>query len=206
MHRHPPPGGDPLSPETPEGPVSFGGEAEAVLAPQPEVSPALSGMIAEGETVILVARPSLWMVPLWSLEAFGIIAGLVFAFAWASGFQWAPWTETQAFGMGMVTIALRLGWQFLDWMNRLYVLTDRRIIRRRGILQVDVFEARLDRIQQTSVLQLVRERAFDLGTIAFATAGTGGLDAFWEAVNDPFQVHVEVSRAIDRYGRGAGGV
>ena len=206
MHRHPPPGGDPLSSETSEGRVSFGGEAEAVLAPEPEVSPALSGMIAEGETIILVARPSLWMVPLWSLEAFGIIAGLVFAFAWASSFQWAPWTETQAFGMGMVTIAVRLGWQFLDWMNRLYVLTDRRIIRRRGILQVDVFEARLDRIQQTSVLQLVRERAFGLGTIAFATAGTGGLDAFWEVVNDPFRIHAEVSRAIDRYGRGSGGV
>ncbi|MEC8322006.1 MAG: PH domain-containing protein [Planctomycetota bacterium] len=209
MHRHASAGGDPLTPETPEtaeGRVSFGGEAEAVLASELTVSPAVAGMVDEDETIILVARPSLWMVPLWSLEAFGIIAGLVFAFAWASGFEWAPWTETQAFGMGMVTVALRLGWQFLDWLNRLYVLTDRRIIRRRGILQVDVFEARLDRIQQTSVLQLVRERACGLGTIAFATAGTGGLDAFWEVVSDPFRIHTEVSRAIDRYGRGSGGL
>ena len=91
-------------------------------------------------------------------------------------------------------------------MNRLYVLTDRRVIRRRGIFQVDVFEARLDRIQQTSVLRLVRERLFGLGTIAFATAGTGTLDALWEAVDDPFAVHQAVTQAIDRYGRGAGGV
>lgn len=170
------------------------------------MTPVLAGMILDGETVLLVARPSLWMVPLWSLEAFGIIAGLVFAFAWASDFTWAPWTETQAFGMGLVTISLRLLWQFFDWANRLYVLTDRRVIRRRGILQVDVFEARLDRIQQTSVLQLVRERTVGLGSIAFATAGTGTLDALWEAVADPFAIHVEVTRAIDRYGRGAGGV
>ena len=104
-----------------------------------------------------------------------------------------------------MAIALRLLWQFLDWANRLYILTDRRIIRRRGVFQVDVFEARLDRIQQTNVLQLVRERIAGLGTIAFATAGTGTLDALWEAVSDPFQVHAEVGRAIDRYGCGRGG-
>ena len=105
-----------------------------------------------------------------------------------------------------MALGLRLLWGFLDWANRLYVLTDRRVVRRRGILQVDLFEARLDRIQQTSVLQLVRERTFGLGTIAFATAGTGTLDAVWEAVGDPFRIHGEVARAIDRYGRGAGGV
>lgn len=186
--------------------TSFGCEAEVAIAPEPMTPPILASMLDEGETVLLVARPSLWMVPLWSLEAFGVIAGLVFAFAWAANFAWAPWTEPQAFGFGLVTIALRLLYQFLDWANRLYVLTDRRIVRRRGILQVDVFEARLDRIQQTSVLQLVRERALGLGTIAFATAGTGTLDALWESVSDPFDVHREVTRAIDRYGRGGGGL
>ncbi|MBC03371.1 MAG: hypothetical protein CMJ34_08740 [Phycisphaerae bacterium] len=184
--------------------TSFSGEADAVIATKSQTPPMLASMLDDGETVLLVARPSLWMVPLWSLEAFGVIAGLVFAFAWAAGFEWSPWTEQQAFGFGLVTIALRLLYQSLDWANRLYVLTDRRVIRRRGILQVDVFEARLDRIQQTSVLQLVRERAFGLGTIAFATAGTSTLDALWEAIADPFEVHSEVTRAIGRYGRGPG--
>ena len=41
---------------------------------------------------------------------------------------------------------------------------------------------------------------------AFATAGTGTLDALWEAVDDPFAVHQAVTQAIDRYGRGPGGV
>jgi uncharacterized membrane protein YdbT with pleckstrin-like domain len=112
----------------------------------------------------------------------------------------------QAFGLGLVFAGIRLGWQFLDWANRLYVLTDRRVIRRRGVFQVDVFEARLDRIQQTSVLQLVRERIFGLGSIAFATAGTSRLEALWEAVYAPFEVQKTVIEAIDRYGRGSGGV
>lgn len=183
----------------------FSGEGNAVLAmeDQPLI---VSSLVTDGEIVLMVVRPSLWMVSLWSIGALGVIAGMVFALAWASSFPWAGWTESQAFGLGLVLAGIRLVWQFLDWMNRLYVLTDRRVIRRRGIFQVDVFEARLDRIQQTSVLQLVRERAFGLGTIAFATAGTGTLDALWEAIDDPFTVHRTVTQAIDRYGRGSGGV
>jgi hypothetical protein len=175
---------------------------DVAVVSAPAVPEIVARMLDDDETILLVVRPSLWMVPLWSLEALGVIAALVFATAWASNFQWAPWTEPQAFGFGLVVLGSRLLQQFLDWANRIYVLTDRRIVRRRGILRVDVFESRLDRIQQTSVLQLVRERTFGLGTIAFATAGTGTLDALWEAVADPFAVHGEVTRAIDRYGRG----
>ena len=181
-------------------------DAGAAIESESTLPPFVSSLVSEDETVLLVLRPSVLMVPLWSIESFTIIAAMTFAFAWAADFGWAPWTEPQAFGFGLVALALRLLWSFLDWANRLYVLTDRRVVRRRGILQVDLFEARLDRIQQTSVLQLVRERTFGLGTIAFATAGTGTLDAVWEAVADPFRIHGEVARAIDRYGRGTGGV
>ena len=185
---------------------NFATDAGAVLESEAAVPALVSKLLSDGETVLLVVRPSILMVPLWSLEAFWIIAGMTFAFAWAADFGWAAWSESQAFGFGLVALSLRLLWQFLDWANRLYVLTDRRVMRRRGILQVDVFEARLDRIQQTNVLQLVRERSFGLGTIAFATAGTGTLDALWEAVADPFRIHAEVARAIDRHGRGHGGI
>ncbi len=185
---------------------TWSADAGAVLESEAVLPPLVARLVSDDETVLLVVRPSILMVPLWSLEAFWIIAGMTFAFAWAADFGWAAWSESQAFGFGLVAISFRLLWQFLDWANRLYVLTDRRVIRRRGILQVDVFEARLDRIQQTNVLQLVRERTFGLGTIAFATAGTGTLDALWEAVADPFRIHAEVGRAIDRYGRGSGGV
>lgn len=189
-----------------DSPAGCPSEAGAAIESEVPLPPFVSSLVSEDETVLLVLRPSVLMVPLWSIESFTIIAAMTFAFAWAADFGWAAWTEPQAFGFGLVALALRLLWSFLDWANRLYVLTDRRVVRRRGILQVDLFEARLDRIQQTSVLQLVRERTFGLGTIAFATAGTGTLDAVWEAVADPFRIHGEVARAIDRYGRGHGGV
>ncbi|MCH2160447.1 MAG: PH domain-containing protein [Phycisphaerales bacterium] len=186
-------------------PTRFSGD-EGALSTESIQSPAVTRLLADGEIVLMVMRPSLWMVILWSLNVLLFILGLVFALAWASRFPWAGWTEMQAFGLGMVLVGIRLGWQFLDWANRLYILTDRRVIRRRGVFQVDVFEARLDRIQQTSVLQMVRERIFGLGSIAFATAGNNTLNAVWEVVRDPHEVQKAVADAIQRFGRGGGGV
>lgn len=171
-----------------------------IVAAEETCPPVVESMLGDGEIVIGIYRPSLWFVVLWPLGSVLFVIGLVFALAWATRFGWATWTESQAFGLGLVFLGVRLGWQFLDWANRLYVLTDRRVIRRRGVFQVDIFEARLSRIQQTAVLRLVRERVFGLGTVAFATAGTGTLDALWEAVRDPLDVQRAVTDAIERYG------
>ena len=186
-------------------PTCFSGDGDTVAGATIQ-SPAVSRLLADGEIVLMVIRPSLWFVVLWSLGALLFVLGLVLVLAWLSRLPAIGWTEGQAYGLGMVLVGIRLGWQFLDWANRLYILTDRRIIRRRGVFQVDVFEARLDRIQQTSVLQMVRERIFGLGSIAFATAGNNTLNAVWEVVRDPHLVQKAVADAIQRYGRGGGGL
>jgi uncharacterized membrane protein YdbT with pleckstrin-like domain len=82
-----------------------------------------------------------------------------------------------------------------------FVLTDRRVIARRGILRTALYEAPLVRIQNTVVVQSLRERSFGLGTIGFATAGRSTFDAYWEMVRRPFVVHGQVLDAIRRYGR-----
>jgi hypothetical protein len=82
-----------------------------------------------------------------------------------------------------------------------YVLTDRRIIRRMGVLRMSIFESPLRNIQHTSVYARLRERLFGLGTIAFATAGSDAFDALWVMVRRPFDVHRTVNEAIRRYGR-----
>jgi hypothetical protein len=104
----------------------------------------------------------------------------------------------------MVIAAARLIWQTLEWMGRVYVLTDRRLIRRRGVLRVAVFQTLLSNIQHTSVFALLRERIFGLGTIGFATAGSDTYEAFWVMIPDPYGVHKIVDDAIRRYGRRGG--
>ena len=103
--------------------------------------------------------------------------------------------------LGIFVAALRLLWQFLEWANRAYILTDRRILRRRGVIRVNVFECRLENLQQTAVFQSLRERLFFLGTLYFATAGAARFIALWEYVRDPYDVQRRVAEAVERYVR-----
>jgi membrane protein YdbS with pleckstrin-like domain len=158
-------------------------------------------LIHDDEIIILLLRPSMLYVPLAALSGLGLIAVLTLALAYMARLPWVGWTDSHAFMLGLGLAALRLGWQALEWWSRLYVLTDRRIIRRMGVLRVAVFQTPLKNIQHISVFRRVRERLFSLGTIGFATAGSDVYEAFWVMVNQPFAVHKVVSETMERYGR-----
>jgi uncharacterized membrane protein YdbT with pleckstrin-like domain len=159
-------------------------------------------LIQDDETVLLVLKPSLLFVPLSSLSSLLGIAVATFFLAWLERrFGWIPWTDHQAIALGVFLAAVRLGWQFLEWASRVYVLTDRRVLRRKGVIRVQVFECRLERLQQTAVFQSLRERVCFLGTICFATAGAASFVALWEYVARPFDVQRTVAEAVERYGR-----
>lgn len=179
--------------------MTDGIEDSARVQPPRRFDLTIGGLIADEEQVVVMARPSLLMVPLAAIGSLlGILVLVVAIILWKRMFPGFGWTVPQAIGFGMILAGARLGWLLLEWMNRLYILTDRRVIRRCGVIRVNVFEARLDRMQQTTVVQSLRERLFGLGTIAFATAGTGAFDAIWAYLPEPYRVHAEVAAAIDR--------
>lgn len=165
---------------------------------------AVADLVSGDEIILLLLRPSILFVPLSSL---GAVAGIVIVMmlgAYLTKIAWIPWADSHAFTLGALAIVLRLVWQTLEWWNRLYVLTDRRLIRRMGVIRVAVFEAPLSSIQHTSVFISMRERLFGLGSIGFATAGSDTYDAFWSMIAKPYQAHKVVVEAIRRYGRGPG--
>ncbi|MEM9252813.1 MAG: PH domain-containing protein [Planctomycetota bacterium] len=176
-------------------------EAEALSEPTDARLAALvpAGLIEGGETVILLLKPSLWFVllaPLGTLVAMVLVtAGLATVDAFVTGGVYIDEAALACAGV----MAVRLFWQFLEWLSRAYVLTDRRIIRVRGVLTVQVFECPLGRIQHTEVVRILREQLFGLGTVTFSTAGTGGIEAAWEMLGRPIDVQQEVARAIRRY-------
>jgi hypothetical protein len=180
------------------------GEAETLAPPRSAAALLRAGFIPEDEAILLLLRPSLLYIPLASLGGLAVIALVTFALAYLARVQWLSWvgwTDRDAFFLGLSLAALRLSWQALEWSCRVYVLTDRRVIRRMGVLRVSIFQAELRRIQHTSIFRRLRERACGLGTIGFATAGSHSFDAFWVMVANPFDVHRTVSEAIQRYGR-----
>ena len=168
----------------------------AVAVPQ-----SVQAALSPDEIVLLVLKPSMLFIVLSSLGTLLASAIVALLLAYSAQFAWSPWTDTHAVVIGGTVAALRLARAAFDWWGHVYVLTDRRVIARRGILRTVLQEAPLARLQNTIVVQSLRERVFGLGTLGFATAGRGTFDAFWETVRQPFAVHRTVLEAVERYGR-----
>ena len=79
------------------------------------------------------------------------------------------------------------------------MLTDQRVIRVKGVFQVQIFEAPLKKLQNTQMTFLVRERLFGLGSIHFYTAGTNFPEASWEMINHPLEAHQTVIKTMNKY-------
>ena len=161
----------------------------------------LQATLGPDEVVILLLRPSLFYIPLSSLGTLVASVLIGTALLYAARFQWSPWSEGDAILIGGGLAALRLAWAGVDWWYHLYALTDRRILARYGVFRTQLYEAPLSRIQNTVVVQRLRERLFGLGTLGFSTAGRGNFDAFWEMLRAPYAVHRTVLDAVERYGR-----
>jgi uncharacterized membrane protein YdbT with pleckstrin-like domain len=182
--------GEPARAEAPTEPGELAGRVSAMLPDQ---------LLQPGEIIILLLKPSPWFIVLESLRTLTLVA---LAVAGALLLQQGGYIyigRSDIVLCGVFLAGVRLFWQFLEWLSRVYVLTDRRVIRVKGVLRVHVFEAALKQIQHTQALFSVRERLFRLGTISFATAGTGAAEAFWQMVAQPLEVHQTVVRAINRY-------
>ncbi|MCA9286142.1 MAG: PH domain-containing protein [Phycisphaerales bacterium] len=179
-------------------PVLNAAEAEVALEAPPA---SVAALLQDDEVVLLVLQPSLWFVPLSCIGSLLVIACLTLALAWLSHLPTLPWNDRQSFVLGAALMAARLAWQMLEWLSRSYVLTDRRILRRRGVLRVSVVEAPLRNVQNSVVYMLARDRVLGLGSIGFATLGSDSFNVWWETVRRPTQVHRTVMEAIERYGR-----
>lgn len=156
-------------------------------------------LLQPGEIIILLLKPSPWYILLAPLATITAMVILVLLTAQLNNWMSIGISQRDLFLLGVALVGVRLFWQFLEWLSRIYVLTDRRVIRVKGVLRVQVFETPLKTIQHTYALFSLRERLFGLGTMAFATAGTAFIEATWEMVARPLQVHKQIVQTLERY-------
>ena len=98
-------------------------------------APVAAAELAGGdETVILAIRPSPWFIVIGLLPAIPVAALAVLALLVMSFAEDVPWDTAHAIAAGAVILGVRGAWQAYDWFSRAYVLTDRRIIVRAGIV------------------------------------------------------------------------
>jgi hypothetical protein len=156
------------------------------------------GLLDGDEIVLLAVKPSLWFILLRS-------GSWLIGCAALAGLTW--WLGHHGFGsdvsrLGLqtaVAIALvRVSVAMFQWASRLYVLTNRRVMRIKGVLHVNVFECPLTKIQNTHLSFSLPQRLVWIGSIDMETAGTFGGGATWEHLSQPTLVHARLRNAIGR--------
>ncbi|MEX0885678.1 MAG: PH domain-containing protein [Phycisphaeraceae bacterium] len=156
-------------------------------------------LLQPGELIILLLKPSPWFIVLAPLRTLIAIAAITTAAIYANDAFNLGAPQRDLVLVGVALIGARLFWQFLEWLSRAYVLTDQRMVAVAGVLRISIVEARLAQIQHTRLDFSVRERFFNLGSIAFATAGTAFHEAWWEMIAHPLDVHRVIVNTLRRY-------
>lgn len=171
------------------------------VVPSVAAGPGIARLVPPGETIILALRPSVLFIVLSRLESLAAVAlgsaGLWWLAA-AEAVPLAPWRAVVGgLGAGLLILVHAGG----DWLTRYYLLTDRRVIRVRGIVRQSTYDLPLGSVQNVVLWRSARERALGLGTPAFASAAATLGEFGWEMVARPADVLRIVRDAIDRYGR-----
>ena len=159
-----------------------------------------ASMLEPGEIIVATFRPSLLWIALRSAR--GVILALALAGIAAAGSGWlqAGW-ELQVLQLGFAVAAARVAAGTAEWASRVYVLTDRRVLRRRGVLAPTVYSANLNALRRVELEQDRVDRLLRTGTVTFSTRTEGRWEAAWVMVPRAREVHELVEATRRRYGR-----
>ncbi|HEV8603918.1 MAG TPA: hypothetical protein VGQ99_01050 [Tepidisphaeraceae bacterium] len=183
---------------------SEGGAAAAPVAATNPVSALMAGQVLrDGELILLLLRPSRWFILLTSLRFLAIVAILMALTVIFDDKLHGP--KRQYIEAETLLIVGRLTWAVLQWMGRLYILTDLRIIRLSGVFHVDIFDCPLRKVARTLLEISFQERLCRIGTIAIIPQAEEVPIAHWQMVAHPRQVHEQIIATISRAKQGGSG-
>ena len=145
-----------------------------------------------GEVVILMCRRSWWM---GALVGAIVGAGAMIA-VWAVGKSLGPVSPLPS--AALVGLAAGSAFFVVDHLRRLYVLTDRRVIREdRKLARLAHVESALASVRSIELVQNDLQRRIGDGTIVFRTEQ--GI-IVWSGVGDATRIHTIAQEAVQRYG------
>jgi len=101
-----------------------------------------------------------------------------------------------AVGFAVLVVALVLASGFIRRYATVYTITNQRLRIKHGLVARHVQQTELARVQNVNTNQSILERALQVGTVDFDTAGTEGSDFSFAGVEDPEEVVAAVDRAL----------
>ena len=154
-------------------------------------------ILRDGEVVILAVKPSGWFVLLNSLPALAFLAVVAAGTFFIHSLGYLSETTGRIVLLGCSAAGgVQLLLASFRWLGRLYVLTNRRVLRLRGMVRMDIYECPLQRISEVGVLCAPFERVFALGSLVFAIDGKETAEPGWINIARPDDVAEQVRQTI----------
>ena len=155
------------------------------------------GVLNGSEIIILAIKPSLCYVLFVSSRWLAILLpiGMI---SWLSGqLGWLGMQAQVLLAMCLAGMITRLAFGLLQWQSRVYILTNLRVLRIRGVVRVEMFQCSLLQLKDVLLTAGVAERLVGLGTIALVKNSSGKAAAYWQNIRRPEQVRRQILQAID---------
>jgi hypothetical protein len=148
-------------------------------------------ILRDGEIVLLIAKPSLWMIFFTTLPAIGVALVMMI-----SAGLWDPHRVHIGIEAGMMLIACRAAWAVLSWAGKLYLLTDLRIVRIAGVFNPEIHDIPLRKVARTRLIANFHERLWRLASIEIIPECDRWPWSVWQTIARPVAIHEMVRRAI----------
>ena len=157
-------------------------------------------ILQEDEIVLLLTKPSLFFIFYTSFFFLAVTLVLGALAAQSLPLLTATGLSSSVVGLVIVLVCLgRLMWALLVWTSHVYMLTNRRIVTIKGVINVNMFQAPLRKIQNTVLYRPLGQRIFSTGTIGFSTAASAGaVESTWVMIARPLETHEQVVAAIHK--------
>jgi dephospho-CoA kinase len=166
----------------------------------------LSGSPGSADRVRLSLRPavrSVVVIPIRLLLVLAVVALGLWMLPIRPGGSWEEIRHTSIVVVLVVMVA-QLVWEGFARAARLYIVTDRSVVVREGVLGRTVSRLPIDRIQQVTLVQPLAERLSCVGSILIETAGSGSGYVVLRAIHSPERVVRVLERVSGRASGWAG--
>src|SRR5689334_2025259 len=150
-------------------------------------------LINEGETLVLDLKPHWWFF--WKHIVAGLVV-LIVVVLWSGTIGLDNSFSKYFVAIGILVYLGFVIEKYFAWTYTHFVLTDRRVISRSGIVSKRGTEIPLDRINNIDFSQRIWERIIGAGDLSIESAGKDGQSHF-ENVRHPDMVQQEIYRQME---------
>jgi uncharacterized membrane protein YdbT with pleckstrin-like domain len=155
----------------------------------------IQSMLGKNEQILLITRQH------WFVLTSAILAEIAVTLVVIIGITFAALSSLLAalgYLLALVPVASMLR-DILVWYNRQYIVTNRRVIQINGIVNKNVVDSSLEKVNDVKMTQSFLGRLFDYGDIEIMTASELGVNLF-KRIGDPVKFKTAMLNSKEKMG------